>query len=186
MKTATWILMLMAATFLVQWLMPATLIWQYEAVLAGGKVFKFKTQPLDPYDALRGRYVALGFTWESAPLIDNCRRPEPGERMFALVENEPSGFARIKGLTFIRPQTGDYFAVSVRCCQSPTNVVIKFPFDRYYLNEKLAPLAEATYRQHAGRGGQQDAYVTVRVQSGRAVIEELYVAGQPIREVLKN
>lgn len=185
MKMAPWVLALMAAIFLAQWAIPASIIWRYESVLANGKVFKFRTRPVDPYDAFRGRYVALGFTWESAPLIDKSRSPESGESMFALIENDTNGFARIRGLTFERPQTDDYFSVNVRYCPSPTNVLIQLPFDRYYMNEKLAPDAETAYREHSGRGSQQDAYASVRVQNGRAVIEELYVADKPIREFLK-
>ena len=184
MKTAPWLLTLMAATFLAQWAIPASIIWRYETVLATGKVFKFQTHPVDPYDAFRGRYVALGFNWESAPLMANVRSPNPGERMFALIEIGTNGFAQIKGLTFERPQTEDYFGVKVRYCLSPTNVLIQFPFDRYYMNEKLAPAADTAYRQHAGRSGRQDAYVAVRVQNGRATIEDLYVAGKPIRDFL--
>lgn len=186
MKAAPWILALMAAMFLAQWAVPASIIWRYETVLKDGKVFKFQTRPVDPYDAFRGRYVALGFTQESAPLTDPSRLPESGQRLCALVENDTNGFARIKGLVFERPPAGDYINVKIRYAVSPTNVLIQLPFDRYYMNEKLAPAAETAYREHSRRGGQQDAYVTVRVQNGRAVIEELYVAGKPIREFLKK
>lgn len=54
------------------------------------------------------------------------------------------------------------------------------------MNEKLAPAAETAYREHARRGHQRDACTTVRVRNGRAVIEDLYVAGKPIREFLKQ
>ena len=185
MKTAPWILALMAATFLAQWAIPASIIWRYETVLANGKVFKFKTQPVDPYDAFRGRYVALDFAQESAPLTDKSRSPKSGESMFALVENDTNGFARVKGLTFERPQTENYFSVNVRYLTTPACVFIQLPFDRYYMNEKLAPAAEDAYRKYARRG-QQDAYATVRVHNGRAVIENLYVADRPIREFLKK
>lgn len=185
MKTAPWVLALMAAIFLAQWAIPASIIRRYESVLANGKVFKFETQPVDPYDAFRGRYVALGFTQGSAPLIDAALCPESGQTVFALIENDTNGFARIKGVMIARPPTGDYINVKTRYSVSPTNVFIQLPFDRYYLNEKLAPAAEAAYLKHSGHG-QQAAYATVRVQNGRAVIEELYVAGKPIREFLKQ
>lgn len=185
MKTAPWVLALMAATFLAQWAIPASIIWRYETVLANGRVFKFQTRPVDPYDAFRGRYVALGFAQESIPWVDATKPPEHGRNMFALIENDTNGFALIKGLALERPQTGDYFGVKIRYAVSPTNVIIQLPFDRYYMNEKLAPVAEDAYRKHSRRG-QQDAYVTVRVQDGRAVIEDLYVAGRPIREFLKQ
>ena len=186
MKMAPWVLALMVAIFLAQWAIPASIIWRFETVLANGMVFKFKTQPVDPYDAFRGRYVALGFAQESVPWTwtDATQHSEHGQNLFALIENDTNGFARIKKLSAERPQTGDYIGVKIRYAMPPINFFVQLPFDRYYMNEKLAPAAEEAYRQHARRG-QQDAYVTVRVHNGRAVIEELYVAGKPIREFLK-
>lgn len=43
---------------------PASMIVQRETVLTQGRVYKFKTAPVDPVDAFRGRYVALRFEEE--------------------------------------------------------------------------------------------------------------------------
>lgn len=53
------------------------------------------------------------------------------------------------------------------------------------MEESQAPEAEQAYREHSRRET-RDAYVTVRVLYGMAVIEELYVDGKPIREFLKE
>lgn len=185
MKTAPWILALLAVTFLAQWFVPASIIWRFESALRDGKLFKFQTRPVDPYDAFRGRYVALGFSQENVPWKYTAVPLKRGENMYALIENDTNGFARIKNLSAERPQTGDYIGVKIRYAASPTNVFVQLPFDRYYMNEKKAPAAEDAYRKHSVRG-QQDAYVTVRVRAGRAVIEDLYIAGKPIREFLKK
>jgi len=64
-------------------------------------------------------------------------------------------------------------------------VYVQFPFDRYYMDEHAAPAAEAAYREHS-RGEVRDVYVTVRVKDGNAVVEELFIAGMPIREFLRK
>jgi hypothetical protein len=64
-------------------------------------------------------------------------------------------------------------------------VEVALPFDRYYLPEDLAPAAEQAYRTLASREpGPTRAWVDVRVRDGHAVLEELYLDGVPVREVL--
>ena len=50
-----------AALALAQLAAPLLQIAKYEAVIAYGAEYKFKTAPVDPPDVLRGRYVALDF-----------------------------------------------------------------------------------------------------------------------------
>lgn len=49
----------------------------------------------------------------------------------------------------------------------------------------IAPAAESAYRAYSGRE-ERDAYVTVRVLNGFAVLEELYVASVPICEFIRK
>ena len=41
----------------IQIITPLSMIIKRESVLKNGGQFKFKTAPVDPYDAFRGRYV---------------------------------------------------------------------------------------------------------------------------------
>ncbi len=53
---------LIAAFFcvaLLQIYTPVSMIIARESTLKEGVLFRFKTAPVDPYDAFRGRYVAL-------------------------------------------------------------------------------------------------------------------------------
>jgi uncharacterized membrane-anchored protein len=68
---------------------------------------------------------------------------------------------------------------------SGDKVYLDLPIDRYYMEEKAAPAAERVYRQHTQRD-KQDAYVTVRVKDGFAVIEGLFVGGQKIEDAVRN
>ncbi len=145
--------------------------------LARGAVYRFVTRPVDPYDPFRGRYVALAFEQTSAavpPGISLTRR----QRVFVPLEIVPDGFTRLGAVSLTRPPGGDYLAAdAVPTGDSVARIVL--PFDRYYLNERAAPAAEALYRRARG-----NTWVTVRVRSGRAVLEELFIDGVPVLDAV--
>jgi uncharacterized membrane-anchored protein len=60
----SWRLLVFAVVGLAQLAVPASLIWKREQTLRHGSVWKFRTAPVDPVDAFRGRYVALEFEAE--------------------------------------------------------------------------------------------------------------------------
>ena len=49
---------------LAQIAVPASMIWKRQRTFREGRVWKFRTAPVDPIDALRGRYLALRFAAE--------------------------------------------------------------------------------------------------------------------------
>jgi uncharacterized membrane-anchored protein len=176
---------------------PAYMIGQREWILRHGTLYKFRTEPVDPYDPFRGRYVMLGFvqdyaTWAGpgpVPLKIVAAQPY----VFATLTTGADGFAQFSSAGLERPAAGDYLHVRASSDYDvtqnyevlPDRLRLELPFDRYYMNERKAPEAERTYREHNTRRI-QDAYVTVRVWKGRAVLEELYIAELPIREFINQ
>lgn len=166
----------------VQIAVPLRMIARRQATLAEGELLRFRTAPVDPYDAFRGRYVALRMADDVVSAA--ARDWAPGQRAFVPLETGPEGFARPAGLERRRPAGGPYVEVTVSPSPAGSREVrLRYPFDRYYLNERLAPAAEAAYRQHAG-GEEHAAWVAVRVRDGFAVLEELYIGDRPIGEFL--
>jgi uncharacterized membrane-anchored protein len=166
------------------------MIARRENALEYGKVFKFRTAPVDPADAFRGRYVAINVSqngdamtnqWmRSGVAVTNAAAFERGQRVYARLETGTNGFAHFSEPTRRRPEGQDYVQARVAWVDG-NRVQLDLPFDRFYMNEKAAPAAEKAYREHSRRTN-QDAYITVRVLSGFAVLEDLYVAGKPVRE----
>jgi len=175
---------LFSCLVLIQIVTPLSMIGKREAVLRNGKQFKFKTAPVDPFDAFRGRYVALRIESDSAPKPKNIEF-DHGQRVYAHIIKDSQGFASFSIVTAKRPQGVDCLATTVRYGWSKDKVFLDMPFDRYYMEEGAAPAAERAYRQHSRRNS-KDAYVTVRIKSGFAVLEELYIGGKPILEFLKQ
>jgi len=165
---------------------PAWMIAEREWTLREGQVFKFKTRPVDPADAFRGRYVWLSLEPESVRAPD-ARTWSYNQKGYAVLGADTNGFAIVKRLERVKP--AGVPAVPVRAMWgSPNNteVHINWPgLDRYYMSEDKAPAAETAYRKHNLRANQA-CYVTVRVRGTQAVIENLFIDDQPIREWLRS
>lgn len=169
-----WLLLVVAAG---QLAIPATMIRQRELTLRDGHAYKFRTQPVDPYDAFRGRYVALALEPNTVPGTNFAA----GTTIYVTLAEGPDGFAKFAGVSRERPAGQDYLKVKASWSNS-----VRLPFDRFYMEEKAAPAAERAYREHSRQAGARDAYVIVRVRVGQGVIENLYVAGQPIAEFARE
>lgn len=154
-----------------------------EMTLRDGKPFRFRTAPVDPYDAFRGRFVALQVSPDFAPLPQD-EKLAANKKVFAQLGEDNEGFAKIVAVSTNRPIGSAYVACRVNSL-TDSLVYLQFPFDRYYMDEHAAPAAEAAYREHS-RGEVREVYVTVRVKNGNAVVQELLIAGVPIREFLQN
>ncbi len=177
---------LFAVLAAVQVTVPVSQIWKHENILVTGKAYKFRTAPVDPYDAFRGRYVALGFagTVTSIRAGDNF-----GYRGCAYVgiEEGADGFVKFKELSATPPAGGDFLRVQYLWGNN-TNANFALPFDRFYMEETAAPKAESAYREFGNRRGQTNdqTYVIVRVKGGRGVIEDLFIKDKPVRSFLKE
>ena len=178
------VFLLFCALALVQLLVPAWMIGRSEVVLATGKAFLFKTQPVDPYDAFRGRYVALRID------PDTMTAP-PGQpfynkkRAYLTLGVDADGFATVEAIGLRPPDEGDYLGVDINYVSGDV-VHFDYPFDRYYMDEHLAPEAEYAYnRLNWNPEDEAKAYVAVRVRGGYGVLEELYLDGLPVQEYLE-
>lgn len=207
-------LILFVVVMLIQLGVPAYLIWREEQTLSYGEVFKFKTAPVDPVDAFRGRYVALKFEQETIPQSSEINFPEDNsyycrKPVYVQVGNDPDGFARVAHVSTSRPAAGAWFKAEAGRGWSTINnkqaVLLYFPFDAYYMEETEAPRAETAYRETNRRNwtaqprpnrvnttGQpqpapgSNTFVTVRLLNGHATLEELYFNGIAAHEYLKQ
>jgi uncharacterized membrane-anchored protein len=167
-------------------IVPAGMIARRETILRLGRKYKFRTAPVDPYDAFRGRYVWLGYDQNRARWNGDSELGSSGTA-YAPVEEGQDGFAVINQVMPQPPKSGDYVKVGGVYKDWRTNSVVHFtlPFDRYYMEETKAPMAEHAYREHNRRGQtNQNTYAVVRIRNGDGVLEDLYVNDKPIRQYL--
>jgi uncharacterized membrane-anchored protein len=181
-----WVFGLFLILAVIQVAMPLGQIWKYEDVLATGRLYKFRTAPVDPYDAFRGKYVALNYAGTEAMLHEGDHF-DRGDPAYVSLRQDENGFAQFVELCAKPPASGDYLRVEYQYIQA-NKAHFRLLFDRYFMEETKAPQADLAYRRYGNRPGQakDSAYVLAHVKGGRGVIEDLYIEDQPVREFLKT
>lgn len=178
---------------------PVAKIISFEYPSVPPNVYTFETEIYDPYDPMRGRYVSLSFKQNRVCLPDKNTDLLKWDRpCYAVLEANPDGTARIADLvTDVKqlPAGKDFLKVRYNYFaqdfdrktheQKKTGVhVIVLPFDRFYLNERLAPEAEKEVRENTRRG---KAFVRVKIyRNGNFALDDLIVDGKPILERLRG
>ena len=129
------------------------------------------------------KYIALSFDQEEVP-AGVAKGVETGEKAYAVVRAGEDGFARIESVSRERPPGSNYIEVRGGWTYG-SNAHLRLPFDRFYMNEKIAPAAEHAYWQHSRRQT-NDAAAAVRVLNGAGVIENVYVGREPIAQFVTH
>ncbi|MBN1864776.1 MAG: GDYXXLXY domain-containing protein [Victivallales bacterium] len=182
-KTKKFMLHFFFAVAILQLGLPAAMIVRYEDVIRNGTQYKFRTAPVDPYDAFRGRYVALSMREDS--VRSDGESFNPCETVYVVVITGDDGFAKFTSAHRTPPVgKGDYIKMKTRWGSDSGETRLEIPFDRFYMNEHLAPEAEKAYFK-ASRQDNDNTFVAVRVKNGHAVIENLYLDGTPVLEILQ-
>lgn len=181
-------LVALALVALAQLAVPVSMILGLERTLREGTVWRFRTAPVDPADAFRGRYVALGFEETRAPLAAG-QEVGRGDRVWVELRRDAEGFAVLGPAWAARPPARDVLRLRVawvETASTPQAVHLDLPFDRLYLEESAAPRAEQAYRE-SQRGGdaRRPAWAVVRVRDGRAALEDVLVEGRSLRELAR-
>lgn len=180
MKRWKWIAYLFASLLILA--VVSAKIVRAEAAYRLGKSYRFPVQTYDPRDPFRGRYLALQMeSVARSSDIPGGRTSGPLSCCVSIVVDE-KGKARFDHLSLEPPESGDWLNVDLRRFRGTRNS-FRPPFERFYLNEKLAPEAERILMDAFANG---EAELVVRVYRGFGCVEDLLVDGVPIRELAKK
>lgn len=168
---------------LIQLAVPASMLWNRERTLRDGAVYRFRAEPVDPYDAFRGRYVRINVGALDAPWIGDA---SASDRCFAVLARDADGYATVVAARATRPEDGEDF-VRARYWRmgEPDRVRVRLPIERFYMPDPEAPVAEKAYRMHVARDGGVAA-VVARVRDGDLVIEDVLIDDLPLRAYLRS
>lgn len=178
---------LLAFAFLMQWFVPLNMIMQQEDILKEGTTFKFKTQPIDPNDPFRGKFVVLNYEADRMD-VSNGELWFKGEPVFVRIQENAAGFAEIASLEKIAPiDEQDYVKAEIAYVwgDDPVRVRINYPFERFYMEESKAPKAEAMFRD-LWRDSTTNVYGLVVINEGKAALEDVLVDGVSIRDAVTD
>lgn len=176
-----------------QWLVPANMVWGREKILQKGVTYRFLTEPVDPSDPFRGRYIVLNFRESEYRLNPtDAKRFHTGQTIYVHCSNDSAGFAHIDQLWPQQPTKQDVIKATVRYIYgadgADATITIDFPFTEFYMDEYKAPKAEDIYRQ-ANRRDTADTtaptYAIIKVLNGESTIENVMVGDKPIGSLAK-
>lgn len=170
---------------LIQLYVPAKMIFDSEDVLTTGKEFKFKTEPIDPNDPFRGKYITLRFEENHMEqLIDT--NWVANQDIYVELIRDVDGYAKIKTISKTEPSNTEDYVKSKVNYYSQFNekvVYIDYPFERYYMEETKAPDAEIAYRESA-RDTSQNTYALVSIKKGQAVLKDVFINETSIKTIV--
>jgi len=176
-------LILFALVSLAQWAAPLSQIFRYEQTLAKGTLIRLKCSAPDPYDPLRGRYLAVRPEQDDVALAKGTKL-RSGQHAYATLKTGSDGLTTLGELFAEPPTSGDYVGVTYSYWVTETTAHIEWPFDRFYLNEALAPEADKWFAESIRNS--KGVVAEVRVHDGTAVLENLTFDGQSFRDILKQ
>lgn len=181
MKTLPFIIFGLAV--LAQWAVPLAQIRAHEQTLAHGTLMRIKCAAPDPYDPLRGRYLAVRPEQRDAPAAKAVEL-QRGQHVYAVLTPSADGLTKVSSLDLAPPADGNFIRVKAGWHTGTDRYRIEWPFDRFYINEKLAPEADKWFAENIR--STKGIIAEVRVLDGRAVLADLSFDGRPFREILKE
>ncbi len=169
---------------LVQWVVPGNMIWQEENTIRHGKAYKFRTEPIDPNDPFRGKYIVLNFEVNSFQV--NCPDWTGIEEVYVYIEEDAEGFARA---THVSPKLlesdQDYVIANVWSCYHG-ELRFGFPFTTYYMEETKAYKAELAVGQAQRDTSGRTCYALVYIRGERAVLHDVLIDDVSVREYVEE
>jgi uncharacterized membrane-anchored protein len=180
MKYLIWICFIIM--IVAQWYIPGNMIFGKEQILRKGELIKFQTTPIDPNDPFRGKYVFLSFK-ENRFRPSNKNGFDRGQEIYVVLRKDPDNYATISNISATKPGKGILFVkANADYIEENGTVHINYPFDRFYMEEFKAPIAERIYNE--GRmDSTQKAYALINVLEGDAVIKDVLINDSSISEL---
>lgn len=174
---------------LIQLFVPLKMILKYEEVLQNGKVYKFRTAPIDPNDPFRGKYIRLKFD-DAISTYQSNKEWKGHEKAFVLLDQDRDGFAIVKDISIDRPiNTNNYVKADIYLAyglQNQNQIRINYPFDKFYMEETKAQPAEKIYMESVGESHKKPAYALVAINKGRGVIKDVIIDGRSVKDIVGN
>ena len=159
-----------ALMVIVQLFVPAKMVFQKENVYKSGVEFEFRTAPIDPYDPFRGKYITLGFE-DNVFEMERDSSWRVDQEVYLIVEKGNDGLAKIQHVAKSKPRnTQNYFQTTIDFIsprKDSQELTLYFPFDRYYIEEFKAPLAEERYRESL-RDSKLKTTALVSIKNGKS------------------
>ncbi len=181
-----YLFMLFMLVAIVQLLVPAQMILGQETILDTGAAYKFRTQPIDPSDPFRGKYITLRYEMNAGISKDSLW--ERNEDAYVYLKKDSLGFAELMKVSKTPLDIeNDYVIVKTRWYdQNKKTIHFNLPFDRFYMEESKAKPAEDAYREAQRDSLPNNTYGLVYIKEGDAVLKDVLINEIPIADYVEQ
>ncbi len=160
---------------LVQLFVPLQMILGQEDILDKGTAYKFKTEPVDPSDPFRGKYITLRYAINSVTTKDSTWLRQ--DDVYVYVKEDSLGFAEVDQVSKAPLAIDkDYVLAKVNWYNKNTkNLRFNLPFNRFYMEESKAKPAEDAHRKAQRDTLPNNTYALVYIKEGEAVLKDVII-----------
>ena len=191
MKNIAFIIFIAVAC--IQWIVPGMMVYEQESTITNGKVFKFRTEPIDPVHPFIGRYLVLNYV-DTEFTYSGDNEFEYGESVYVSIVEDSAGYAVISQISKETPENSPHYITAMIDYRTNDRehgiqeISVEFPFTRMYLEESIAPVAEEEYNniRRTPREERKPAAAIVSVKEGTSVLTDVQIEGKSIVEIAKE
>ena len=170
---------------LVQLSIPTEMIFHRESILKEGTAYKFKTEPVDPSDPFKSKYIFLRY--EQNQVVTSDDHWKRNQDVYISIVTDSLGFMKAKAAHLEAPETGDFVKAKVNWYNSEEKLVrFTFPFNEFYMEESKAYNAEVAHRDAQRDSVPNNTYALVYIKSGEAVLDNVFINDIPIAEFVEQ
>lgn len=178
--------MLFALVAIVQLFVPVQMILGQETILNAGTAYKFRTQPIDPSDPFRGKYIILRYEMNAGVSKDSLW--ERFENAYVYLKKDSMGFAELMKVSKTPLHIENDFVIVKTSWYDKNKKIIHFnlPFDRFYMEENKAKPAEDAFREAQRDSLPNNTYGLVYIKEGEAVLKDVLINEIPIADYVEQ
>ncbi len=139
--------------------------------LLSTKTAVLATQPVDPFDLIRGQYIVIRYEIGTIPFINGA---EVGDNVYVVLQEDSEGISRFKEASLDKPSSGELFIRGEIQSINEENMRVEYGIEQYFFERNA-------------RFDTTNMDVKVKLSdSGGARIVELLEDGKPIKIQYEN
>jgi len=182
-KTKILLLIFLVVAFAQLWF-PLSMISKHKTILKKGDVVKMKLAPRDPVHPFQGKYLQL--TFEQNNFTNKDKEWKRNDIIYLHYSLAANGYLKVDSLSAEVDNYNNIMKVKVLYYSKYNNsLVIKYPFDKYFIDESKALPAEQKIAELI-RKKQASVYAEISILNSIPVLKEVYVDDVPILDFLSK
>lgn len=139
--------------------------------LLEGKEVILLTQPVDPFDIIRGQYMTIGYEISNIPLDEDAKI---GDTIYVILEKDENGTSRYKNISFVRSSKETFIRGKVKSISGEI-MIVEYGIEQYFFE-----------RNARFETGIRNVKVKISDFGGARIVELLDENKEPVKIIYEN